>query len=597
MGCHSDIYTRSEPWIALPLAYTMKERGIRAEYDALFQRHASRNFRENLPEGGELRYIQSVREMHLDLYRAYLDHFGKSFFLDKTPRYYLIHPQLKTIFPKSRHLILLRNPLAILNSMIEKKRTLSELSINKIDILEGVDALIQALQSRHGYSFTYETLLQNPRSTFEKLFSFLEVPFEPAILHNFSRYAEPWKFGDQNIYKTDAIDPASADRWTEALTDPQRWQLLYDYLTLLGPQRMAQLGYDFDANLHLLETHRPKTSPGITLFQLLDETDPARDPHEPIRQKLIEAENDVRRERAKTRLLIKHHNQLKQPCETLIRVSTFRQPHQKYKTYKSILTAYHAQRGVDPFKAIVTFPTDDPAEPKKKYFLSPDMPAISVFRVDPRLVPFLKGFYSDSPIYQRDIHQYAEGTYPLNDLIRSHRNIPWKVIIDVAEPIDRWIRNVMQNLDRQYRFLKSSNGLADTETIIQFIHKTVRDESLSHQFFDETVHTFGIDLLSQPFDQARGYSILRDQNIDILLYRGDHLHSILAPMLQTLFQDERLTPNEPLTDYRHQATYADIAGGIIFDQPFLEGLYNRSMVRHFYTDNEIQTFVERWAHP
>lgn len=42
-----------------------------------------------------------------------------------------------------------------------------------------------------------------------------------------------------------------------------------------------------------------------------------------------------------------------------------------------------------------------------------------------------------------------------------------KVIVGVREPIDRWISEVFQNIDRRYRFLKNTYGQLDVEKTLK----------------------------------------------------------------------------------------------------------------------------------
>jgi len=71
----------------------------------------------NLHPEGEDAYFQAVRQMTLNLYGGVLQNSGKRYFLDKTPRYYYILPELYRTFPEAKYILLLRNPLAILCSI------------------------------------------------------------------------------------------------------------------------------------------------------------------------------------------------------------------------------------------------------------------------------------------------------------------------------------------------------------------------------------------------------------------------------------------------------------------------------------------------
>ena len=52
------------------------------------------------------------------LYRARA-HLDAKYFVDKTPRYVVISPEIVELFPDARFVFLLRNPLAIISSIIE----------------------------------------------------------------------------------------------------------------------------------------------------------------------------------------------------------------------------------------------------------------------------------------------------------------------------------------------------------------------------------------------------------------------------------------------------------------------------------------------
>ena len=115
---HKDIATTSEPWIALHPVYALRDKGIRAEYDSILARKTLKDF---LEQSGinESYYKSQIASLLLALYKHPLERQGARYFLDKTPRYYNIIPELKELFPKARFIILFRNPLAVLNSILE----------------------------------------------------------------------------------------------------------------------------------------------------------------------------------------------------------------------------------------------------------------------------------------------------------------------------------------------------------------------------------------------------------------------------------------------------------------------------------------------
>ncbi|MGB9458769.1 MAG: sulfotransferase [Bryobacteraceae bacterium] len=118
LSAHPEIHTVSEPWIALHPLFALRMAGIAADYNSDLARTAIREFLGRLPEGEEA-YWEGVRRMLTHLYGRALREAGKRIFLDKTPRYYFVIPELRRVFPRARFLFLLRNPLAVLASILD----------------------------------------------------------------------------------------------------------------------------------------------------------------------------------------------------------------------------------------------------------------------------------------------------------------------------------------------------------------------------------------------------------------------------------------------------------------------------------------------
>jgi hypothetical protein len=165
---HSEIHTTAEPWIMLHPLYALKKNGLVAEYDSELARLGLKDFISQVPEGQEL-YFKALRHMGGTLYNRALEVSGKRFFLDKTPRYHFIIPELKAVFPKAKFIFLLRNPLAVLSSTLESwfqnnPESLKK-SLNYFDLLKGPLHLIQGIQLLKGDAVVvkYEELVEGHR--------------------------------------------------------------------------------------------------------------------------------------------------------------------------------------------------------------------------------------------------------------------------------------------------------------------------------------------------------------------------------------------------------------------------------------------------
>src|SRR5262249_40497787 len=117
LAAHPSIFATAEPWLMLHPLYALRAQGHTADYNAEWARAALKDFCDNL-EGGEQAYLEALRGMGVSLYNQALQRSGRPCFLDKTPRYYQICPELRRTFPEAKFILLLRNPLAVLSSIL-----------------------------------------------------------------------------------------------------------------------------------------------------------------------------------------------------------------------------------------------------------------------------------------------------------------------------------------------------------------------------------------------------------------------------------------------------------------------------------------------
>ncbi len=73
---------------------------------------------------------------------------GETYFLDKTPRYYLIIPEIAQIFPDAKFIFLFRNPLQVISSVMKTwcKGTLNGLHRYNNDLINGPQLLSEGYE-------------------------------------------------------------------------------------------------------------------------------------------------------------------------------------------------------------------------------------------------------------------------------------------------------------------------------------------------------------------------------------------------------------------------------------------------------------------
>lgn len=262
LAAHSSVYTRSEPWVMLQPAYALKEDLPHLEYNSLWEKRASANFIASLPEGRKT-YIEALSDMYGKLYGTYLKKESKTLFLDKTPRYYLIINELHDIFPDAKQILLLRNPLSVLRSIIKSwtGKDHKRLIDYKVDLYKAIEIFDDLVQKQPSwlYIMHYEKLLENAEEELLSLCQYLDIKYETNMLDYYQKPQEKWEFGDpKNVYAKKGIDSNNiAMLWLAQLKDPQLWRFFYDYLNFIGEERYGRFGYDFKTDMEYLKTNIP----------------------------------------------------------------------------------------------------------------------------------------------------------------------------------------------------------------------------------------------------------------------------------------------------------------------------------------------------
>ncbi len=261
LGSHSEIYTQSESWILLHPLFAFKDKGIYTEYDIHLYQKAANDFINLLP-GGKDEYLHGLGNMYQALYKSMLIKKKRKYFLDKTPRYYLIIDELMELFPEAKYIILLRNPLDVLTSILTTwvGERLYNLSSYRIDLIDAVNILNEAIKNYRDriFIFHYEDLLVEQHTLIKRLCDYIGVEYEESMLQYNETCQGKWDYGDQGkVYNEPFIDSKNTDKWIEQARNPQVWRLLYDYMKFIGKENFDRLGYDYDENLKMLISIKP----------------------------------------------------------------------------------------------------------------------------------------------------------------------------------------------------------------------------------------------------------------------------------------------------------------------------------------------------
>jgi len=256
LAADSRISSAAEPWVLLPFVYALREQGAKAVYSHEWANFALKDFFRELPNGKQ-DYLSAIGSAMNELYEKAAKNKDARYFLDKTPRYALIANEIIDIFPDGKIILLWRNPLAVIASIVETWRDGKwDLAVCKVDLFDGMSNLIETYQahSEQILAIQYESFLQSPEIELSRISEYLELRLDPDVLKTFSQVSFKGKLGDSTGTKNyQTVDTAPLEKWKSIINNPLRKMWCRRYLQWLGDERLKLMGCDLNALLHELD--------------------------------------------------------------------------------------------------------------------------------------------------------------------------------------------------------------------------------------------------------------------------------------------------------------------------------------------------------
>jgi Sulfotransferase family len=243
LAAHEGVATVSEPWLLLPHAYSLRSRGVDAEYLHARMVEAIEDFCAELP-GGRAEYERAAHDHALGLYERAAGP-GARMFIDKSPPYCLVAEEIMRLFPEGRFVFLWRNPLSAVASMIETWPPWRP-TMFRDELFVGLPRLIAAYE-RHresSHAVRFEQLLDGT-DAWDALTSYLGLDFDRSALSSFVNVRLNGRMGDPTgVHAYRELSPEPREKWRATMSNPLRREWCRRYLRFLGADRLAAMGYD-----------------------------------------------------------------------------------------------------------------------------------------------------------------------------------------------------------------------------------------------------------------------------------------------------------------------------------------------------------------
>lgn len=201
---------------------------------------------------------------------------------------------------------------------------------------------------------------------------------------------------------------------------------------------------------------------------------------------------------------------------------------------------------------------------------------------------WIRGIFPGTP-HERNIHK-AEDYFAYK---AKHPDYKTKYIALVREPIGRDISGFFQN----YRLMNLEINKENLESIRQQIYG--RGHDLALNWFDTDFFNYtGFDIFNVPFDKEKGYQIYEiDKDTELLIIRTDKLSQVFIPSMKEYLKVEfpKLINFNVSSNKKDGDTIKALKNHYYEEEADLDKVYNSKFMKYFFTDQEIQTYRQKWT--
>lgn len=180
-------------------------------------------------------------------------------------------------------------------------------------------------------------------------------------------------------------------------------------------------------------------------------------------------------------------------------------------------------------------------------------------------------------------------------LIEDHPQHRIKVVTMVREPMAREISDIFQN----WKGLFAVDSMSSLTFLRLKEYLDKHDHHYVLNWFDSEFKSYlDFDIYAHPFDIEKGYSIYKTTKMDILVIRTDRLNDCVVEAISKLCGIKvKLTGSTNTIEQKdNNELYFELIKGYEASPEKLRLLYTSRLVKHFYTEFEINAFIKKWSH-
>jgi hypothetical protein len=188
----------------------------------------------------DLRDCETPQELVDRVHFLYLQDRGKVRWGQKTPRFVRYGELLKTTYPEAKFVHIVRDPRAVVNSLIRSRSHRSNAYYGALRWIRDVQAGL-ALKQEYGddvLAIRYEDLVSVPEETLKRVSAFLGVDYHPAVLSYHEQGTHEYKAYHSVARVEKPPDSDRIEAWRRHLTGAQ-----VALIEAICAETMEELGY------------------------------------------------------------------------------------------------------------------------------------------------------------------------------------------------------------------------------------------------------------------------------------------------------------------------------------------------------------------
>lgn len=153
-------------------------------------------------------------------------------------------------------------------------------------------------------------------------------------------------------------------------------------------------------------------------------------------------------------------------------------------------------------------------------------------------------------------------------------------------------------IESNFLIYKKDNSELENGEKPFFMRRKTEHMGLVQLWFDQIFkERLNIDLLQYPFNKEQGYDIIKVDNMEIFIYQLERLNDIYPKLFEFLNindEDAHLIMGNVAEDKWYSTYYKKATQEIQFSKEYFDSCYNTPYVKHFYSDEDIEKFKNKW---